>query len=713
MALGLCSVAPGVAAQEPAAAQSKSQQSKSQQSADAKDESSDIERLTIYSQGYRTTGTKSRLSPIDAPMSYEVYDAELLKLRQADSVNEALRYVAGVTPESRPTTTIFDQYTIRGFQSYRNYYDGLPLQYNGLWNLVPQVDAFATDSIEVLKGPTSVLYGSAPPGGMVNQVAKQPLDTEQTLLHLRAGTSALAEVGIDHNGVASDDLKYRLVALGRQRDGQMQTTEEQRWFVAPSLTWQLADRTSVSLNLYYQEDPKMIPSTPLPAKGSLSAASYGLLGADAYAGDENWGNMNRDMLLLGYKLNHEFTDNLSFLQNLRYTRGDGLQKNTYNNGLTDGDRLLSRNAYFTDEAIEGVALDNQLAWTVATAAIEHKLLFGIDYQYLDSDIDYGDTLGADTPAIDLGKPNYALIVPSKLPLGTYTERHDITQHQLGFYLQDEIRWDRLTVLANLRQDSYDSTDAATKLYLGEGGYDETDIDQNELTGRLAAIYQFDFGLAPYVSYAESYEPTAGVDSLSGEAFKPTTASQWETGVKFSSSGGNTQITAALFDITEQNRVVNTADWLQKTQTGELNSRGFEFAFNTRLWELLSLSGSYSQQDVEVTENALNPALVGKTPEWVAKRQASLWATWFVSDAIDLSAGVRHVGDSMLDDENTAVVPGYTLLDMAASWNISDSYRLGVTVSNLADKRYVGACSGENNCWMGAERSVELGFEMDL
>ncbi|CAN0586394.1 unnamed protein product, partial [Laminaria digitata] len=128
-----------------------------------------LEELVVYGAGYRTTGTKSDLLPMDAPMSYEIYDGELLARRQVDTVNEALRYVPGVTPENRGTVTIFDQYTIRGFDSYYNYYDGLPLQYNNLWNLVPQVDAFATETIEILKGPTSVLYGSAPPGGMVNQ----------------------------------------------------------------------------------------------------------------------------------------------------------------------------------------------------------------------------------------------------------------------------------------------------------------------------------------------------------------------------------------------------------------------------------------------------------------------------------------------------------------------------------------------------------------
>ncbi|MDD7804404.1 MAG: TonB-dependent receptor plug domain-containing protein, partial [Endozoicomonas sp. (ex Botrylloides leachii)] len=147
-----------------------------------------LSTYTVHGKKYHSTGTKSDLKPLQSPMSYEVYDSQLLQRRQVDSVNEALRYVTGITAESRGTVSIFDQYTIRGFQTYYNYYDGLPLLSNKSWNLYPQVDAFATSSIEVLKGPTSVLYGAAPAGGMVNQVAKEPIAKKETLIRTRLGS---------------------------------------------------------------------------------------------------------------------------------------------------------------------------------------------------------------------------------------------------------------------------------------------------------------------------------------------------------------------------------------------------------------------------------------------------------------------------------------------------------------------------------------------
>ncbi len=662
--------------------------------------------IVVYGESYRTTGTKSELTPIKAPISYETYDAELLQQRQADSVNEALRYVPGITPESRATVGIFDQYTIRGFQSYRNYYDGLVLQYNGLWNLAPQVDAFATESIEVLKGPTSVLYGSAPPGGMINQVAKQPLPYEKTQFRLRTGTNNLAELGVDHNGSASDSVDYRIIALGRQRDGQMETTEEERILFAPSATWHISDQTSLNVNLYYQDDPESVPSTPLPGEGTVASATWGELNSDAYAGDKNWNNADKTVTMLGYKLNHQFTDSLTFLQTTRYTDGELLQRNTYH--FSPAGQVLTRSAYRTDESIEGFTVDNQLAWDITLRETRHQWLFGIDYQQLDSDVTYRDTFGAVTPTIDLANPDHDQFNADTIEANfAYTQTNVIEQEQLGFYLQDEIQWQALTLLANLRRDYYESTDKANS----GGTPGTTEIDQQETTGRLAVIYTLNNGWAPYASYATSYEPTSGTDSLSGKAFEPTTAEQYEVGLKF--ARGHTEFTAAVFDITQENVVVNTPDFLQRTQTGEVTSEGFELALRTRLSDQLDLQASYNQQDVEVSKNPLNTSLVGKTPVWVADKQASLWATYYVNDELDISLGVRHVGESQVDAQNTDTVPSYTLGDMAVSYAFTDKARLGFTVSNLTDKRYVGACFDSNNCWMGNERSAELSLHVDL
>ncbi|EKE79967.1 TonB-dependent siderophore receptor [Idiomarina xiamenensis] len=664
-----------------------------------------IERIEVYADSYRTTGTKSALTPLQAPMSYEVYDSELLQLRAVDSVNEALRYVPGVTPESRGTVTIFDQYSIRGFQSYRNYYDGLQLPYNNLWNLAAQVDAYASERIEVLKGPTSVLYGSAPPGGMVNQVAKLPLSTEQTSLRLRAGTQSLAEIGIDHNGI-SDIADYRVVALARQRDGQMQTTEEERYLLAPSATFQLAERTSLNLNLYYQRDPRAIPSTPLPAEGTVLNADWGRLDSDAYAGDGNWNNVDRSIGMVGYKFNHQFANGLTFLQNFRYTDGELLQRNSYH--FAPAGRTLTRAAYRTDESMNGYTVDNQLAFELSHGEVTHAVLVGVDYQTLNSDVRYRDTFGANTPTIDLAAPDHHQFDIAALEASfAYDQLNDIEQTQVGYYLQDEISVANWVLLANLRHDQYESTDKQQ----AAGAETITDIDQSETSVRLAVIYNFENGIRPYVNYATSYEPTSGVDTNTGAAFKPTTAEQFEVGLKY--AGERVQITSAYFDITQENVVVNTPDFMQYTQTGEVTSTGFELSLAGQVSEDLELLATYNHQDVEVSDNPLNPNLVGKTPVWVADKQASLWATYYLNDRFDVSAGIRFVGESALDAENTATVPSYTLGDIAMTYRINPTMRIGLSVNNVTNERYVGACSDATNCWMGMERTAELTLNLDL
>lgn len=666
-----------------------------------------LEQVVVTATSYRTTGTKSDLKPMQAPMSYEVYDKYLLAARQVDSVNEALRYVPGVTPESRPTVTIFDQYTIRGFESYRNYYDGLPLQYNGLWNLVPQVDAFATESVEILKGPTSVLYGSAPPGGMVNQTAKLPRPEKETVVRARVGTNKLRELAVDTAGALSRNVDFRVVALARDKDGQQATSKESRRTFAPSLAWRISPNTQLNVNLYHQRDPDMVPSTPLPALGTLSRAGYGLLEADAYAGDANWAGFRRDVTMAGWKLEHKFNDTVKFLQNFRHTDADGFQRNTYNMGLQDDGRTLNRSAYFTDERQNGYVVDNQFAIQLDTGGVTHKLLVGADYQKMKSHVRYGDTLGQATPAIDLGNPDYRLMNAAALPVSFYTEHHNIRQSQLGLYLQDEVKLGALILLAGARRDRYKSTDANDSIYDIYPSSAVTDIAQRKTSGRLAAIYQMESGTAPYVNYSTSFEPTSGVDSVTGNAFKPTTAKQIEAGIKFKSLDNRTQLTAAWFDIRKQNVVVNTPTFNQYTQNGEVQSKGAEIALRHRVTDKLDLTLGLTHLDMQVTKNTLNPSLVGKTPVWVAEKQASLWLNYFATPDLDLSTGVRYVGKSQMDAANSATVPSYLVVDAAANYKLSDTWRLGITASNLNNKRYVGACFDIANCWMGTERSVEL------
>ncbi|MFM5837700.1 TonB-dependent siderophore receptor [Aeromonas rivipollensis] len=670
------------------------------------------ETLTVLGQTYRNTATKTRLDPIETPQAISVVESETLEQRGVSSVSEALRYVPGVNTELRGgAVNRLDLFNIRGFDNYQNFYDGLLLQYNE-WNLQPQIDPVAIEQLEVFKGPTSVLYGSMPPGGMVNLIAKRPQREAKHSVSLATGTGTLKEMTLDSTGAINDQLAYRVVGLARQKEGQAVTSEEERYVFAPSLDWQLGERTLLNLNLYYQKDPEAGIYTTVPASGSVKSNPLGQLGSDSFLGDQNWNEYNRDVTLLGYKLSHDFNGNWQVLQNARYMDASAYQRNTYNAALAADNRTLARNAYLTDEASKGFVIDNQLAGKVMTGPAQHNLLLGVDYQYLDARILYQDTLDYSAPAIDIFNPDHNQIRPDALAF-SYEDRKTIRQSQTGVYLQDQVRLDRLVAIGGARYDSYRMDTDSRGLYLGAASQSLAQVDQDNLSFRLGALYELDYGLSPYVSYAESFEPVPGADK-SGKAFDPSTGHQWEGGLKFLSEDMSKTFTVAAFHITKENALVTDPDnvYGPKLQTGEIVSKGIELEGRADLTSRLDLALSYTRQDMEITRDTTD--LQGKTPVWVPRQMASLWSNYQAGGSLEgmrVGAGLRYVGEAQLDAANTDTVPDYLLMDMSASYDLAAlSARLkgvgaSLSASNLLNKTYY-SCYDQNNCWFGAERNVE-------
>ncbi|MGR3898255.1 TonB-dependent siderophore receptor [Psychrobacter sp. 1176_08] len=677
--------------------------------------STTLDTIAVYADSYRSTGTKTALDPNDAPMSYTRIDQELLQKRQADSVNAALRYEPGISAESRGTVSIFDEYNIRGFKTYSNFYDGLRLPYDGAWNLMPQVDIYATELVEVVKGPASSLYGYASPGGMVNQVAKTPKNTQASEVQLRLGNQNLKEVGVDTTGPITDTLNYRLVALKRKKDGQMQTTEEERTLVNPSIEWRPTEDVSVLANVFYQDDPEMVPSTPLPAVGTVYNASYGKLGSDAYAGDK-WNRFSKEVLMPSVTVNWDINDKLTFKHILRYTDAEVQQRNMYNSGFVSGsDKILNRVAYTTDESMNNWTTDNQLAYKLDTANTSHNLLFGVEYQETDSTATYYDAGADGTPNLDLSQPDFSQINADTLPLNNYRQDESIEQSQLGFYVQDEMKWQDLTIVAGLRHDNFDSITDQTKASAGAiYGDQKIDNDASKTSGRLAAIYAFDNGISPYASYSQSFQPVVGSNFITNKPFEPTTADQLEAGIKYLSPNRATQGTLAVFDITQKNVVVaDEINYRSQTQTGEISSKGFEVSGSHMLNDWVDVAASYSYTDAEITADEFNPNVVGNTPAQTAKHKATLWTDYYATDKLTLNAGVRYEDGMQLDKQNSDQLPSVTLVDIGGNYQINPMLTVGASINNLFDKTYVGACYDINNCWMGPERQMSVSLKANF
>ncbi|MEH8152299.1 TonB-dependent siderophore receptor [Aeromonas caviae] len=679
---------------------------------DSQDTATADETLTVLGQTYRNTATKTRLDPIETPQAISVVDGETLSLRGVSSVSEALRYVPGVNTELRGgAVNRLDLFNIRGFDNYQNFYDGLLLQYND-WNLQPQIDPVAIEQLEVFKGPTSVLYGSMPPGGMVNLIAKRPQREASHSVSLASGTGNLKEMTLDSTGAINDRLAYRVVGLARQKEGQAVTSEEERYVFAPSLDWQLGEQTLLNLNLYYQKDPEAGIYTTVPASGSVKSNPLGQLGSDTFLGDENWNEYNREVTLVGYKLSHDFNASWQVLQNVRYMDASAYQRNTYNAALGADNRTLARNAYLTDEDSRGFVIDNQLAGKVQTGAAQHNLLLGVDYQYLDAHVLYRDTLDYSAPAIDIFNPDHSQIVPGALTFN-YQDKKVIRQSQSGVYLQDQVRLDRLVAIGGARYDRYRMDTDSRTLYQGAASQSLAQIDQDNLSFRLGALYELDNGLSPYVSYAESFEPVPGADK-NGKAFKPATGQQWEGGLKFLSEDMSKTATLSAFHITKENALVTDPDnvYGPKLQTGETVSRGIELEGRADLTSRLDLTASYTLMDMEITRDTTS--LQGKTPVWVPRQMASLWSNYQLGGSLEgmrVGTGLRYVGEAEIDAANTGKVPDYLLMDMSASYDLAalsaslKGVGVSLSASNLFNKTYY-SCYDQNNCWFGAERSVE-------
>ena len=666
--------------------------------------------VVVQGQAYRSTATKSALTPQETPGSVDEIDRETIEARGAMSVSEALRYTPGITTELRGgAVNRFDQYSIRGFQDARTAYDGLMLLENG-WNLAPQIDPWAVESIEVFKGPASVLYGNQSPGGMVNLIARPPRATRSNELRFDVGSRNLVETKGAFTGTAGDlPLTYSVVALGRHNDGQAVTSEEERYVLAPAVDWQLAPDTLLNLNLYMQRDPSAGIYNALPASGMVEHNPHGRLDPNDYAGDANYNTYNRHMLMPGYKIVHDFNERWNILQNFRFTDGSLLQKNTYNTGLGADLRTLGRRAYMTNESEHGITLDNQLAGRIDLGPMEHNVLLGVDYQKLDSNVLYRD---APTLPIDLFDPDNRAINPATLDFHDPTALHadlDLAYEQTGFYLQDQVRWGRLILLGGGRYDRYESREIGDKYNVTVNDHS----NETDTTGRGGAMYQFDNGLSPYVSYTQSFEPLPG-SNRAGKAFKPSEATQWESGVKFTSQDGRQSATLAGFTITKKNDITRDPSGgpYDVIQAGETRSRGFELNLVSKLLEELTLAFSGSILDATITKD--NSGLKGKTPIWAAKQTAALWATWRLPtralSGAELGGGVRYLGKTKLDARNTGTVPAHTLVDMSLLYDLGQvagglqGFAISLAATNLLNKRYY-SCYDANNCWFGEERTI--------
>lgn len=638
------------------------------------------------------SATKTQTPLAETPQSVTVIGREQIAEQAAASIQDVLLYAAGVRSSAYGVDSRGDWARVRGADPV-NFLDGLQLNYG--FNNTPRIEPYTLERLEVLRGPSSVLYGQGSTAGLINMATKLPEPEAYREIGLQLGSHNRRQLQADLTGPLDAEGRwlYRLVAVGRESDTQVDFVEDDRLVLAPSLTWQPDARTRLTVLAHWQRDRSGSTETLLPWYGVVLPNENGRIPTHRFVSEPDFDRYDTERKSLGWQFERQFGDDWTLRQNARFTYSSGDYKQLYplsnfidphkpyidaagNPVPGEEGRVVSRWMYVNERRTHVFGIDQHLEGRVRTGALEHRLLAGLDFsRYGERQLEYS---AMSTP-LDLYDPVYG-----NFQEPTPERRPDSEQRQIGAYLQDQIhlgpRW--LAVLG-LRRDR-----ATTDV---EGQDESRDW---ATTQRAALMYLGAAGWSPYVSYSESFLPIPGTDVFD-QRWEPLRGEQWELGLRYAPEELPMQFHAALYHLREENRQVpDPNDPNNQVQTGETQTRGVELEWKGRLWKQLDLVASWQYTDLD------------EDLEGLPARQASVWGVWRFArqGAGGFSAGFGARYMSSFRDGGGPEVPSLSLFDALLAYD-TPRWRLALNGTNLSDKTYVSTCLRRGDCWYGARRTV--------
>jgi iron complex outermembrane recepter protein len=648
------------------------------------------------------SATKTDMPVHETPATINTVTQRQLEDQRPQNLQEALAYTPGVRGGTFGFDPRYDAFFIRGVDvTYTGVFrDGLR-QFNspnGLFRLEP----YGLESISILKGPASAIYGASASAGIVDLISKRPTDYAFGQVEAETGSFDRLQGAFDFGGPANDEgtVLYRITGLARNADTERgNAVKDDRAFIAPAITFKPSDDTKLTVlaefmdattggsavfnNVYgplFDKDGDPVFGPDVSGDGVPDQLS-GTLGANRnFSPDARYNDFDQTQARIGYEFEHAFTDRLSVHQNLRFS---GLNTN-------------QEYSYFDDFGGYGNGLVK-----------ERNRALGVD-TYLKAKIETGPASHTVLAGVDVGHLRYT----SKQGVGPYVSADeayfsdpDITTRQkqrqtiTGVYLQDEISIDRWRLLLGGRHDWLDSSYSPNEL----AGAGTVKQKETALTGRAALSYVMPNGFTPYVSYGTSFNANSGTildpDGAGpgqGSVAKPTKGETAEAGLKYDVPGYNASINGSLFWLKQVDGVIYDASSGANTQVQlDFRSRGVEIDARASLANGVQLIASYAYTETKILK--LSELVEGNEISGIPNHAFALWAGYdFKAGAakgLSVGAGVRYSGKSFGDDLNRPVIANKAraFVDAKAAYELENldpklkGLRLQVNASNLFDK----------------------------
>ncbi|WP_025761428.1 TonB-dependent receptor [Dyadobacter tibetensis] len=638
------------------------------------------------------------------PLSASIVSAKILQERGADDLGDALKNVSGIRANN--TYGGFQYFTIRGFSNFVLLVDGVRDERHNLSNSAPSTNLANVASVEVLKGPASVLYGHSALGGVINIIRKKPTDVFEADFSASFGSFHTRRLRAGAGGALCSKLRYR-VDFGLSQTEGYRRSGSQTQSAYLSLDYRPTDKDQIVLSFggnqdWYDTDAGI----PMLEGGRLVP---GMKPDSRYNDPQDFLKNNQYNFQILYT--HQFNKGLKLSNQLSYYDDNIDYFSTEELSFTSQQDSLKRSfPYFFNHLTKPIQNQLELSFLTKTGTVAHRILAGYSLGIMGRKTYNGKVVG---PALHASVP----VVSPQLNQGflSYeTQNYKATEENVhGIYLQDFVEINPyLKVLIGLRYDIFDGnyyTDRVDKDRKVIEKGEVTSITSAALTYRLGLVYQPWNTFSIYGSYSTYFKPTRRF-SNNGQTFDPETGLQAELGAKVE-VGRKWTGTAALYYMRKNNQLESLPGGVLMP-IGSASSKGFELEVQGQPLQGLQIMAGYTFSkatylDYRGIEN--NP-IAGNQVAFAPKQLANLWVTYEMSRGFlrnfSLSLGGNYMDKTFTSTKNSFNLPAYTLLDAALAYRFG-RVGLRLNVNNLLDEKYYANAIYTNQFSAGPVRNYLL------
>lgn len=652
------------------------------------------------STGYRSEevdATKTGTPLRDTPQSVSVIGRDQLDDQAVEQLNDALRYVPGVTLAQGEGQR--DQVVMRGQSSTADFFlDGLrddAQYYRALYN---------TERVEVLKGANALLFGRGGGGGIINRVSKAPrLDGTHASFTGGADTWGAWSLAGDVDLMLAPNMGLRLNATHEEFASHRDFYSGNFTGVAPTLAAQLDERTRLTLAYSYDHDGR-VTDRGVPSLGGKPIAGYDR----TFFGSPTLNTSRVDAHVARARIDHELSDSLTINASAQFAHYDKYYAN-----------LLPASATATTVTLSGY--DNgivrknwigqaNLVWKGAVGGVKHTLLAGFEAGQQDTDSTRRDALFGTTRSLGAVVPLARTLTLPTVAWSAINRASDSQVRSLSAYVQDQVElapW--LQVIAGARYDDFriDSLNTINRFAAARS--------DGKWSPRLGLVLKPQQSLSLYASYAKSFLPQSGdqftvldatTATLAPEAFR-----NLEAGAKWDVTP-NLALTAALFQVDRMNSRSNDPLTGNPVLTGKSRVRGYEAGLSGQLMPNWQASLGYTYQKGEIRSSTTS-APAGRQLDKLPRHQFSAWTRYDLTSRFGLGLGLVHQSAQWATISNAVRLPGFSRLDAAVYYEFNDKVGLQLNVENLTDRRYFPSAHTDNNIATGEPINARLTLRVKL